>query len=171
MARRNQGVKAHRVVRDATVADHPVVLSMNNAATPEVNALARHEFDWLVSHATYFRVVEDAEGVAGFLLCLASGLDYWSENYKWFTARHASFLYVDRVVVAERARGSGAGRALYEDLHAFALGKWPRITSEVNIRPPNPASIAFHERLGYAAVGVREYADGVNAVRMFHKQM
>ena len=159
------------MVRDATVADHPVVHSMNNAATPEVNALAPHEFEWLVSHATYFRVLEDAEGVAGFLLCLASGLDYWSENYKWFTARHAQFLYVDRVVVAERVRGSGAGRALYEDLHAFASGRWPRIVSEVNIRPPNPASIAFHERLGYAAVGVREYADGANAVRMFERQV
>lgn len=144
---------------------------MNNAATPHVNALQQHEFDWLVTHATYFRVVEDAEGVAGFLLGLVAGLDYWSENYKWFTARHASFLYVDRVVVAERARGSGAGRALYEDLHAFAAGKWPRVVSEVNIRPPNPASIAFHERLGYAAGGVREYADGANAVQMFERSL
>jgi predicted GNAT superfamily acetyltransferase len=166
---RNMSRKEHWVIRDATVADYPVVLSMNNAAAPHVNALAQHEFDWLTKRAAYFRALEDAGGLAGFVLCLPSGLDYWSANYTWFTERYASFLYLDRVVVAPRARGSGVGSALYADLHAFSAGQWPRITLEVNLRPPNPASVGFHEKLGYVAVGTRDYDEGEKAVRMYER--
>jgi uncharacterized protein len=159
------------VVRDATVADHSAVLAMNNGATPHVNALTEEEFAWLTDHAAYFRVREDDDGIAGFVLCVPSGLDYWSDNYKWFSARYPAFLYLDRVVVAERAQRAGVGRALYDDLHRTARGRWPRITLEVNLRPPNPGSLAFHGAMGYAAVGVREYEEGRKAVRMFERRM
>lgn len=160
-----------RVVRDATPADHAAVLALNNAAQPAVNALTDDEFAWIHAHAAYFRVCADVQGVAGFVICLPSGLEYWSDNYKWFAARYPGFLYLDRVVVAERARGQGVGRALYADLHAFAAGRWPRVTLEVNLRPPNPVSDAFHAAMGYVAVGVREYEDGTRAVRMFTREV
>lgn len=163
-------VRTHWVVRDATVADHPAVLAMNNAATPHVNALTEEELGWLASHAGYFRVLEDAGGVAGFVLCLPSGLDYWSDNYKWFSARYTDFLYLDRVVVVERARRGGVGRAMYEALHEAVAGRWMRITLEVNLRPPNPASVIFHEKMGYRAIGVREYDGGKRAVRMYERE-
>jgi predicted GNAT superfamily acetyltransferase len=149
--------KAHWVVRDAVVADHPVVLALNNGATPHVNALNEEEFAWLANRAKYFRVLEDAGGIAGFVLCVPSGLDYWSENYRWFTERYDSFLYLDRVAVAARARGKGVGTALYDDLHAWCVGKYPRVTLEVNLRPPNHGSMRFHERLGYQRVGELEH--------------
>lgn len=158
-------MSAPHVVRGAVAADQAAVQTMNNAAVPNVNALEAHEWTWLVAHAAYFRVCEDAEGVAGFVLCLPSDVEYWSENHKWFLARYDAFLYLDRVVVAERARGQGLGALLYADLHAFAAGRWPCVTLEVNLEPPNPGSVRFHERLGYARVGVREY--GEKAVAMF----
>lgn len=147
------------------------MLAMNNAATPNVNALAPHEFDWIVERATYFKVAEDDEGLAGFVLCVPSGLDYWSNNYKWFTARFNEFLYLDRVVVAARTRGKGVGTLLYDDLHATTKGRWPRVTLEVNLQPPNPGSVRFHERLGYVPVGVREYDEGRAVVQMYERQM
>ena len=158
-------------IRDALPADHTAVVAINDAAVPNVNALPPDYFAWLVANVAYFRVAEDAEGVAGFVMCLASGGGYWSENYTWFTARYDSFLYLDRVVVAERVRGRGVGALLYDDLHRFAQGKWPRVTLEVNLKPPNPDSIRFHERLGYDRVGVREYNGGANAVAMFERQV
>lgn len=159
------------VIRDATVKDHPELLAMNNAATPHVNALTAEEFAWIAAHAAYFRVCEDADGITGYVVCVPSGLDYWSANYKWFAERYAGFLYLDRVIVSERARRSGVGRALYTDLHGTAEGRWPRITLEVNLRPPNPNSIAFHEAMGYTPVGVREYEGGSKAVQMFERRM
>jgi predicted GNAT superfamily acetyltransferase len=158
-------------VRDAAAADHAAVLELNNAHTPHVNALNDEEFAWLVAHAAYFRVAVDADGLAGFVLCVPHGVAYWSANYKWFTERFERFLYLDRVVVAPRTRRSGVGRALYDDLHRSCAGRWPRVTLEVNLRPPNPASISFHEAMGYRAVGVREYADGANAVQMFERPL
>lgn len=159
-------------VRDATAADHAAVLALNNASTPHVNALTEEQLAWLASRAGYFRVAEDAAELAGFVLCVPSGLaDYWSDNYKWFSARYAEFLYLDRVVVAPRSQRSGVGRMLYDDLHARATGHWPRVALEVNLRPPNPISVAFHAAVGYAPVGVREYDEGAKAVQMYIKKM
>jgi predicted GNAT superfamily acetyltransferase len=157
------------VVRDATPADHEVVRALNNGAVPHVNALTAEQFAQVVGYAAYFRVAEDDAGIAGFVLCVPRGTTYWSGNYAWFTARYADFLYLDRVVVAERARGGGVGRALYDDLVMFARGRWPRITLEVNLRPPNPGSVAFHCRVGFVEVGVREYDDGASAVVMMER--
>jgi predicted GNAT superfamily acetyltransferase len=155
--------------RDAERRDHAAVLALNNGAVPHVNALSAEPFGWLVEHAEWFRVWEDEAGVAGFGLVLRSGLDYWSENYKWFSARYESFLYLDRIVVAERAHGLGIGRALYDDLAAFAAGRWPRLTHEVNLRPPNPGSVAFHERIGFRRIGIREEDDGQKALIMMER--
>lgn len=62
----------------------------------------------------------------GFAIVLPSGLDYWSDNYKWFTARFDRFLYLDRVVVAERGRRRGVGRALYDQTKKIRVTREPR---------------------------------------------
>jgi hypothetical protein len=156
-------------VRDAIASDHAAVLALNNGATPHVNELSTTAFDWIVSHADYFRVAEDDAGLAGFVLAMRSGLEYWSLNYRWFTERGGEFLYLDRIVVAERARNAGVGRALYDDIGRFAAGRWPCITLEVNLRPPNPGSLAFHERVGFKQVGIREEDGGAKAVALMER--
>jgi predicted GNAT superfamily acetyltransferase len=152
-------------VRTATDRDRPGVLLLNNAAPPNVNALTDEQFAWLATHADYFRVAEKNGAIAGFVMAISNGTEYWSANYAWFGEKFDRFIYLDRVVVAPEARRSGVGRALYNDLQAFARGRWPRITLEVNVRPPNPGSISFHEALGFRRVGVRTYDE--NEVAMF----
>ena len=153
-------------VRTAVERDHDDVLALNNAAVPHVNALTAEQFSWLAKRTDYFRVCEDVGGIVGFVFAIAKGSDYWSANYAWFGERYDTFLYLDRVVVAERERRAGVGRALYSDLRAFAQGRWPRITLEVNRRPPNPGSLRFHEHMGFREVGERESDDGAQAVVM-----
>jgi predicted GNAT superfamily acetyltransferase len=57
-------------------------------------------------------------------------------------------------VVAPHAHGRGLGRLLYDAVvdraRALGLGE---VTCEVNLEPPNPGSLAFHRRLGFAQVG------------------
>ena len=159
------------VVRDATAQDHAAVLALNNGATPHVNPLALEQFTWLVAHAVYFRVCADEAGVAGFIIALQSGLTYWSENYQWFASQPEPFLYLDRVVVAPRAQRQGVGQALYKDIVAFAIGQWPRITLEVNLRPPNPVSLAFHDAMGFRRVGERHYEAGEKSVVMLERTL
>lgn len=159
-------------VRDASTADVEAVLALNNAAVPNVNAIERGDLERIVALACYHKVVTDPEGVAAFVICMPSGGAYWSENYRWFTQRYDSFLYLDRVVVAERVRGQGVGTLLYDDMHAFARTQWPRVALEVNLAPPNPGSVRFHERLGYERVGDRSYGDGgEHAVAMYVKSL
>lgn len=152
------------LVRDARPADAGAVLALNNSAAPNVNVITLEVLERIVALASYYRAVEDADGIAAFVICLPSGGEYWSGNYRWFSERYAEFLYLDRVVVAERVRGQGVGAMLYDDMHAFARAKWPRVALEVNLAPPNPGSVRFHERLGYERVGVREYDDGAVAM-------
>ena len=76
---------------------------------------------------------------------------------------------IDRVVVADRIRGQGVGRAIYHDLQTLIGAQWPRIVLEVNLRPANPASSAFHEHVGFRHVGIREHADGREAVTMMER--
>lgn len=158
-------------VRPGTAADHAAVLALNNANVPHVNALSADELTQIVALSACYFVAEDAEGVLGVVLCIPSGTNYWSENYAWFSARYPRFLYLDRVAVASRLRRGGVGRALYDAVHAAARGTWPCVALEVNLRPPNPVSVTFHEMVGYHSVGIREYAGGANAVQMFLKDL
>lgn len=158
-------------LRAGTAADAAAVLALNNASLPHVNALDAAQLAQLVTLSAVFTVAEDAEGILGFVLCIPSGTAYWSENYAWFASRQARFLYLDRVCVSDRAMRRGVGRALYAAVDAAAQGRWPCIALEVNLRPPNPRSVAFHGAMGYRAVGVREYGDGRYAVQMYIKAL
>ncbi|MEM8742588.1 MAG: GNAT family N-acetyltransferase [Pseudomonadota bacterium] len=92
--------------------------------------------------------------LGGFLIALGPDASYDSPNYRWFQARGGRFAYVDRVIVAPEAGRGGIARALYADLARAALAAGlAEITCEVNRIPPNPASDAFHARLGFAEIG------------------
>ena len=95
------------------------------------------------------------------------GVDYDSENYRWFSERGGSFVYVDRIVVADGQRGGGIGRALYDAVFARAVefGR-AEVTCEVNVRPDNPESLAFHARLGFVQVGEQETKGGAYRVAL-----
>lgn len=154
-------------LRPATAADHAAVLALNNTEVPRVNALAADEFAKIAALSIHFTVAEDPQGLLGFVMCIPSGTDYWSGNYRWFGERYARFLYLDRVVVAARRRRGGVGRALYDELHARASERWPCIALEVQLLPPNPVSDAFHAAMQYEPVGVRRYDGDGKAVTMY----
>ncbi|MCC7194399.1 MAG: GNAT family N-acetyltransferase [Gemmatimonadaceae bacterium] len=154
-------------IRSATPDDDAALRALNNAAVPHVNVLDEEQFAWIRGNAD-FAVLALRDGrVDGFALALRNGTPYWSGNYAWFGERYDSFLYLDRIVVAPRAKRAGVGRALYAAMFAFARGRWARIALEVNVRPPNPDSIAFHEAMGFVRVGARSYDGG--EVAMFER--
>lgn len=140
-------------LRDIVPADIPEIVAINNATVPAMNEQQVETMQWLVDHATYARVAFDDQGVLAFLLGLERGTPYKSLNYRWFSDRYESFLYVDRIAVAERGRRMGVGSALYDDMAAFARGRWNCILAEINLDPPNPESIEFHARHGFESVG------------------
>lgn len=142
--------------RDILAGDLPALNALNNAHAAEVNALAPADFAALVGVALAARMVDGAAGrPAGFLLALGQATPCQGPNHGWFQARFPAFAYIDRVVVDAVSRGAGLGRALYADLAARARAAGlPMLACEVNLDPPNPASMAFHERLGFTEAGV-----------------
>lgn len=143
-------------LRDIGQADLPALNALNDAHAAAVNALAPADFAALVGASFAARVIDGPNGrPAGFLLALSHATPRQGPNHGWFLEGLPAFAYIDRVVVDAASRGAGLGRALYADLAARARAAGlPVLACEVNLEPPNPASMAFHERLGFVEAGV-----------------
>ncbi|WP_366555465.1 GNAT family N-acetyltransferase [Aquibaculum sediminis] len=116
------------------------VLQLNNAAVPTVNRLDAARLEDLVAQSEAALALGPVGAPLGFMLAMGPGLAYDSLNYRWFAARYDDFLYVDRIVVAEAARGRGAGRALYQAAMERAAER--PLCCEVNLRPSTPPPCA-----------------------------
>ena len=156
----------------ATAADSPDLLSLNEAAIPAVNSIPPSKLAHLHAQSTYLGVARDDTGeVAGFLLALPETADYDSLNFGWFRRHYPAFVYIDRIIVSDRARRAGVGSALYRDLEAHIPAGCPLLTCEVNLRPPNPTSLAFHERMGFGPVGEQDTEGGSKRVCLMAKRL
>ena len=141
------------VIREIASTDIPALVQINDEASPAVPVTPLWEFAELVALSTIALVAERDGDPVGFLLAMDPGLDYASENYRFFSERSSDFLYIDRIVLAPAARGAGLGSELYSRIFAAAAQRGAsEVTCEVNVEPPNPASLAFHAALGFAEV-------------------
>jgi len=119
-----------------------------------------------------FVALESGEGREGFIIAVQPGAAYDSPNFRWFEQRYERFVYVDRIVVAAASRGKGLARAFYQTLFERArLANARHIACEVNVDPPNPASDAFHARMGFVEVGRRLLSDRGKTVRYLMKSL
>jgi uncharacterized protein len=160
-------------IRPLLAADMAAVLAMNNAAVPAVNPHDEATLAQLVSMADRSWVVDDDGVLGGLLVTFAPAAAYESANYRWLSERFGStddaFRYVDRIVVAPTHRRRGLAGALYDTLadHAASVGA-ARLLCEVNVEPPNPRSIAFHEATGWSPIDDLTHAPG-KVVRFFER--
>ena len=129
--------KPEILVRDVTLQDIPFVLDLNETNVEVLSPMDDEKFLYFTGNSEMFHVVT-VDGVpAAFLIALREGLpDYKSENYIWFSKQYESFLYVDRIVIAEEYRRLGLGQMLYEGVfrHAEETGV-PVVTAEIDIVP------------------------------------
>jgi uncharacterized protein len=156
------------MIRRLRKTDLDWALALNASADVELSPLARWGLLDIVDAAFYARL---AEPKRGFLIAFDQDANYRSTNFHWFKARLSRFVYVDRIAVAEAARGQGIARRLYDDLFATARDAGhDRIVCEVNVDPPNPASDAFHARFGFSEIGRAKLAGG-KVVRYLNKAL
>lgn len=145
-------------------------LSLNNAHAKETSLLDDAGLTALIDIAFYARGLDG--GVTGLLIALDEAAPYDNPNFNWFKQHFDQFVYIDRVIVDERARGRGIARRLY--LNLFAAAKeagHSRVVCEVNLTPPNPASDAFHAAMGFVEIGQATIHDGRKTVRYFEKTL
>jgi predicted GNAT superfamily acetyltransferase len=156
----------------STPADDVEFLALNEASVPHVNSISPEKLKSLREQSVFTGVARDAAGrFAGFLLVLDQDAEYESLNFQWFKARYERFVYVDRVAVGERFRRAGVGRQLYAALEPVVAGCFPWLACEVNLSPPNPASLAFHHGLGFAEVGQQDTENGAKRVSLMTRPL
>jgi predicted GNAT superfamily acetyltransferase len=156
-------------VADLVPPEGAALLALNNAHAVELSWLEPERLVHLVAQAFLARRVGVADAL---LLTFDQDADYDSPNFLWFRARYPTFVYVDRVVVADSARGRGLAKGLYDDLFAAAQAAGhERIVCEVNSDPPNPASDAFHAALGFLPVGTAEIHGGKKTVTYLERRL
>lgn len=138
------------MIRSLHPADLDAVAAINAACVPEVGPADVDRLSFIVDESICALVADLDGAVAGFLLGLGPGSAYDSVNYRWFAQRHSAFGYIDRIALAPAARGRGVGVELYRRFEAVARDHGAAVlTAEVNVAPPNPRSMRFHERFGF----------------------
>lgn len=153
-------------IRAARSADYTAVLKLNEDAVPNVNSISEQSLENLHGQSFLFCLAEDSANLAGFLLALPESASYESLNFRYFKDHFPQFTYVDRVVVSEDYRGRGVGRKLYSALFEKVRNNTRLVTCEVNLIPPNPRSLRFHENLGFQEVGQQETDSGRKRVAL-----
>ena len=154
-------------LRNARPSDLDAIWRLNESVVPHVNSISMADFANFLSDAAYFRVAtDDRDEMQGFLIALAPAATYDSPNFGWFQQHYAEFAYIDRVAVGEAYRGQGIAEALYANLAEFASEWATSLACEVNLRPANPGSLAFHQKVGFTEVGRQEIYGGEKLVAM-----
>jgi predicted GNAT superfamily acetyltransferase len=150
-------------IREYRAGDLPAIHAINEAAHPAVATETLADLGHIATESVIALVAEDVAGdtaeIAGFCLVLAPGADYDSMNYLWFADRYDDFVYLDRVAIAPAHQRRGLGRTMYAEVERLAADRRPaarEFTLEVNLRPRNDQSLAFHAGLGFVEVGQQE---------------
>ncbi len=145
-------------IRDMDAEDFESVFEINQESMLNVFELNANEFFHLFELCEYAKVIEIDHKVAGYIFVLGKGLEYDGEEYNWFCENLGNdFLYIDQVAIGGIWRGIGCGKKLYKDLENYAARNQKNaLVCEVNYKPLNQDSMAFHERLGFKEISRME---------------
>lgn len=157
-------------IRDFRATDTDLIVSLNHQSVAVLSAMDDQRFELLREQSHVLWIAELNQKPVAFLMGFCEGSDYDSVNYQWFNQRYDSFVYIDRVVVGEEARGSGIGSAFYAQLEQWAQkNQKSYLVAEVDMIPPNPGSLNFHDRQGFKQVGEQVYGEPEKKVAMLEK--
>ena len=152
------------VVRDIQIADLPRVLEINNANTPGVSELTFTELELDLNSSLHALAIDNEQGeVCAFCITFAPDAPDAGDNHRWFAERYKSFVYLDRIAIDSNHQNRGLGALLYQSVeqHMLKSAEHSLLCCEVNLEPPNPGSLRFHQRIGFTEVGqsMQEYAN------------
>ena len=143
-------------VRDIETADLPRVLEINNANTPGVSELTFTELETDLENSLHALAIDNEQGeVCAFCITFAPNAPDAGDNHRWFAERYKSFVYLDRIAIDSNHQNRGLGALLYQavEQHMQNSAEHPLLCCEVNLEPPNPGSLRFHQRIGFTEVG------------------
>jgi predicted GNAT superfamily acetyltransferase len=150
-------VPASLLLRPIEPADRASILALNEADVHHLSPLDGDRLDALIgwcAHAEVIVATDAPSEVLGFVLTVPPHTAYDSPNYRWFEDTLPAFLYLDRIVVAADARRRGVGSFVYDHMQtaAHTVYRGP-LVCEVDVEPPNHASLRFHRARGFQELG------------------
>ena len=145
--------------RALTQNDVESIWLINEQGLPGTGQVSEQEISHLLNRCTLALGVFRDEELLGFVLCLSPGTAYSSPNYAWFNEKYDDFIYVDRIAVLIDQRNEGIGSNLYEEVISYSQENSIPIVAEVNLNPPNPGSMRFHNRFGFEEVGILQHKE------------
>ncbi len=132
--------------------------SINQENIPEVGDVSEIEdFKALVKWSEHIFVYKWEEVIKAFIFCMREGNSYHSENYKYISKLYPKFLYVDRIAVQEDFRRKGIAEEIYSKVITTGKNNKLDVLCEVNTRPSNEPSLAFHKKMGFEEVGTNDF--------------
>ena len=158
-------------IRNIEIADLARVLEINNANTPGVSELTLAELQLDFKNSLHALAIDNEHGeVCAFCITFAQDASDAGDNHRWFAERYKSFVYLDRIAIDSDYRNRGLGALLYQQVEQQMSDSAVHslLCCEVNLEPPNPGSLRFHQRIGFVECGVESTAPGY-AVTYLHK--
>jgi predicted GNAT superfamily acetyltransferase len=148
-------------IRAFRTPDTAAVLQINAEGLPGVAPLGRDDLDAFARRPSAVVVAESDSLIVGYLIVLPAGTRYDGEEYQWFSERFKRFVYIDQIAVRRGHRRLGIAAQLYAWTMRWAVSQSiGTLTCEVNVDPPNPASLTFHRALGFDALDTLMAGDG-----------
>jgi len=144
------------IVRNIESADLTRVLEINNANTPGVSELTLPELETDIKNCLHALAIDNEQGkVCAFCITFAPDAPDAGVNHRWFADRFDSFVYLDRIAIDSAYQNLGLGVLLYQSVEQQMItsAQHSLLCCEVNLEPPNPGSLRFHHRIGFAEVG------------------
>ena len=149
--------------RNIEIADLVRVLEINNANTPGVSELTFAELESDLNNSLHALVIDNGRGdVCAFCITFDPNAPDAGANHQWFAERYKSFVYLDRIAIDSKHQNRGLGALLYQTVEQRMLNSAEHslLCCEVNLEPPNPGSLRFHQRIGFSECGVETTAPG-----------
>jgi len=147
------------IIRELETQDITTILKINEEGLPGTGKVSEDEIAKLLNYSELSLGAFNEDELLGIVICLLPRTEYGSLNYAWFNKNYKDFLYVDRVAVTTNSRNQSIGSLLYEKVIAHAQKLEFSVAAEVSLKPPNPDSIRFHKRHGFAEVGVLHHEE------------
>ena len=144
------------IVRKIVSTDVTRVLEINNANAPGVSELTLSELETDMKNCLYALAIDNEHGeVCAFCITFDPNAPDAGDNHRWFAERYKSFVYLDRIAIDSNHQNRGLGALLYQTVEQRMLdsAEHSLLCCEVNLEPPNPGSLRFHQRIGFTEVG------------------
>ena len=96
-------------IRDISRNDYDDIIRINESVVEHMNPINEERLEMLLGYSAYSKLAIIEGAIVGFVLAMRENQLYNNDNYRWFSDRYDTFLYIDRVAIYPGFEGKGIG--------------------------------------------------------------